>query len=197
MTKSKVGAEPKKQRIRHAITKSEGIHEGIHRDEYGYYDSSYHCYCFAYGYFFHRGSSLAEQLTPEYIKEHLICEHFITLMNKDKDQRNKYAKQVYDMVAKAYEYIGGLAGCKSFKDFKDQYVDDLRNKNLMWKLVRRNGDTITACKIYAINDLGRKSVVMASLDTEQGKNDLNKILRPVPLKLNSIYAKFLNLSINI
>ena len=112
----------------------------------------------------------------EYIKEHLICEHFITLKNKDKDQRHKYAKQVYDMVTKAYEYIGGLAGCKSFKDFKDQYVDDLRNKNLMWKLVRRNGDTITACKIYAINDLGRKSVVMASLDTEQGKNDLNKIL---------------------
>lgn len=33
MTKSKVGAEPKKQRVRHAITKSEGIHEGIHRDE--------------------------------------------------------------------------------------------------------------------------------------------------------------------
>ena len=55
MTKSKVGAEPKKQRIRHAVNKSEGIHEGIHRDEYGYYDSSYHCYCFAYGYFFHRG----------------------------------------------------------------------------------------------------------------------------------------------
>lgn len=59
MTKSKVGAEPKKQRIRHAVTKSEGIHEGIHRDEYGYYDSSYHCYCFAYGYFFHRGISNA------------------------------------------------------------------------------------------------------------------------------------------
>lgn len=35
MTKSKVGAKPKKQRIRHAVTKSEGIHEGIHRDEYG------------------------------------------------------------------------------------------------------------------------------------------------------------------
>ena len=68
MTKSKVGAEPKKQRVRHAITKSEGIHEGIHRDEYGYYDSSYHCYCFAYGYFFHRGKGLAEKLTPDYIK---------------------------------------------------------------------------------------------------------------------------------
>ena len=69
MTKNKVGAEPKKERVRHAITKSEGIHEGIHRDEYGYYDSSYHCYCFAYGYFFHRGKSLAEKLTPDYIKD--------------------------------------------------------------------------------------------------------------------------------
>lgn len=68
MTKSKVGAEPKKERVRHAITKSEGIHEGIHRDEYGYYDSSYHCYCFAYGYFFHRGKSLAKKLTLDYIK---------------------------------------------------------------------------------------------------------------------------------
>ena len=68
MTKSKVGAEPKKQRVRHAITKSEGIHEGIHRDEYGYYDSSYHCYCFAYGYFFHRGKGLAVKLTLDYIK---------------------------------------------------------------------------------------------------------------------------------
>lgn len=68
MTKSKVGAEPK-VRIRHAIAKSEGIHEGIHRDEYGYYDSNYHCYCFAYGYFFHRGKALAEKLTPDYIKD--------------------------------------------------------------------------------------------------------------------------------
>ena len=69
MTKIKVGAEPKKERIRHAITKSEGIHEGIHRDEYGYYDSNYHCYCFAYGYFFHRGKSLATKLNPDYIRD--------------------------------------------------------------------------------------------------------------------------------
>lgn len=69
MTKNKVGAEPKKQRVRHAITKSEGIHEGIHRDEYGYYNSIYHTYCFAYGYFFHRGKSLAEKLTPDYIRD--------------------------------------------------------------------------------------------------------------------------------
>lgn len=61
MTKSKVGAEPKKQRIRHAVTKSEGIHEGIHRDEYGYYDSSYHCYCFP-----------LDRTTAECMENHLI-----------------------------------------------------------------------------------------------------------------------------
>ncbi len=68
MVKSKVGAEPSK-RVKHVFGKSDGIHEGIHRDEYGYYDSKHHCYCFAYGYFFHRGKSLAEKLTPDYIKD--------------------------------------------------------------------------------------------------------------------------------
>lgn len=68
MVKSKVGAEPNK-RVKHVFGKSDGIHEGIHRDEYGYYDSKHHCYCFAYGYFFHRGKSLAEKLTPDYIKD--------------------------------------------------------------------------------------------------------------------------------
>lgn len=69
MAKSKVGAEPKK-RIKHIFCQLEGIHEGIHRDEPGWFESNRHPYCFGYGYFFHRGSSLAEQLTPEYIKEH-------------------------------------------------------------------------------------------------------------------------------
>ena len=69
MVKSKVGAEPKK-RIKHIFCQREGIHEGIHRDEPGWFESNHHPYCFGYGYFFHRGSSLAERLTPEYIKEH-------------------------------------------------------------------------------------------------------------------------------
>ena len=68
MTKSKVGAEPK-GRVKHVFTKDAGIHEGIHRDEPGWYNSNYHCYCFGYGYFFHRGKSLGEKLTPDYIKD--------------------------------------------------------------------------------------------------------------------------------
>lgn len=51
MTKSKVGAEPNKK-VKHSFTKDAGIHEGIHRDEPGWYDGKLHCYCFGYGYFF-------------------------------------------------------------------------------------------------------------------------------------------------
>lgn len=68
MVKSKVGAEPKK-RIKHVFGRKEGIHEGTHRDEPGWFYSTYHPYCFGYGYFFHRGSSLGKKLTPEYIRD--------------------------------------------------------------------------------------------------------------------------------
>ena len=68
MTKSKVGAEPK-GRVKHVFTKDAGIHEGIHRDEPGWYDSNYHCYCFGYGYFFHTGKGLGKKLTPDYIRD--------------------------------------------------------------------------------------------------------------------------------
>lgn len=68
MTKSKVGAEPK-GRVKHVFTKDAGIHEGIHRDEPGWYNSNYHYYCFGYGYFFHIGKSIGEKLTPDYIKD--------------------------------------------------------------------------------------------------------------------------------
>lgn len=68
MVKSKVGAEPK-GKVKHSFTKDAGIHEGIHRDEPGWYDGKLHCYCFGYGYFFHRGKPLGIKLTPNYIKE--------------------------------------------------------------------------------------------------------------------------------
>ena len=68
MTKSKVGAEPNKK-VKHSFTKDAGIYEGIHRDEPGWYDGKLHCYCFGYGYFFHRGKALGTKLTPDYIKE--------------------------------------------------------------------------------------------------------------------------------
>lgn len=68
MTKSKVGAEPK-GKVKHLFTRKAGIHEGIHRNEPGWYDSTYHSYCFGYGYFFHQGSGLGKKLTPEHIRD--------------------------------------------------------------------------------------------------------------------------------
>ena len=68
MTKRKVGAEPK-SKVKHSFTKDAGIHEGIHRDEPGWYDGKLHSYCFGYGYFFHRGKGLGEKLTPDYIRD--------------------------------------------------------------------------------------------------------------------------------
>lgn len=68
MVKSKVGAEPNRK-VKHSFTKDAGIHEGIHRDEPGWYDGKLHCYCFGYSYFFHRGKPLGIKLTPDYIKE--------------------------------------------------------------------------------------------------------------------------------
>lgn len=72
---NKVGAEPKK-RIKHIFNQQEGIHEGIHRDEPGWFESNYHPYCFGYGYFFHRGKGLAEKLTPDYIKNNWDSENW-------------------------------------------------------------------------------------------------------------------------
>ena len=108
----------------------------------------------------------------------LICEHFITLFYdkvEDKPKKQQYAKEVYDMIVKSYEYIGGLAGCNSYEDFVEQYVDDVANDKLIWKMVKR-GNKITAIKIYSTKRGGRKGIVIATDGTEQGKNDIAKIL---------------------
>lgn len=68
MIKSKVGAEPK-SKVKHSFTRDAGIHEGIYRDEPGWYDRKLNYYCFGYGYFFCRGKSLGAKLTPDYIKD--------------------------------------------------------------------------------------------------------------------------------
>ena len=51
-TNGKVGAEP---RIRRKFNKSEGFHVGVHRNEWGLFDSRSNPYCFVNGYFFTYG----------------------------------------------------------------------------------------------------------------------------------------------
>lgn len=105
-----------------------------------------------------------------------ITEHFINIFpNISLEEKQKYAKQVWDILKKSYAYIDGLAGCKNYDDFYNKFVLDKDNKQLFWKLVKR-GNTITAIKIYSLSRGGRKSVASGCIDTEQGKNDLNKII---------------------
>lgn len=49
---SKVGAEPK---IKRKFYRNEGFHVGVHRDEWGLFDSKRNPYCFVNGYFFTYG----------------------------------------------------------------------------------------------------------------------------------------------
>ena len=51
-TNNKVGAEPK---IKRKFNRSEGFHVGVHRDEWGLFDSIRNPYCFVNGYFFTYG----------------------------------------------------------------------------------------------------------------------------------------------
>lgn len=69
MSKSKTVADEAKKRIKHVFTRDAGIHEGVYRDEPGWFNSYYHPYCFGYGYFFHLRDHVAKSLSPEYIKE--------------------------------------------------------------------------------------------------------------------------------
>lgn len=107
----------------------------------------------------------------------IICEKFITLFDEVKDisLKRKYSKEVYDMIVKSYAYMGGLAGCKSYEDFCNEYVEPKNGDKLIWKLVRRT-DHISAINIYSTKRGGRKAIVGASDGTEQGKKDLSKIL---------------------
>lgn len=108
----------------------------------------------------------------------LIREHFVNLIwdkTGDKDKMRKYSKEVYDIIVKSYEYIGGLAGCKDYDDFIAQYIDD-DSEQLFWKLVTRSG-RVSCIKIYSKKRGGRKGTVIATDGTEQGLKDIKEILR--------------------
>lgn len=124
-----------------------------------------------------------------FINETIINEHFVTIFDKQKQERYQYAEQVWKIIEAAYEYIGGLSGCKNYDDFVQQYVEDINNKNIMWKMVRR-GTTITAIKIYSMTKLGRKAIASGALNTPQGIKDLNKIIKEdIKMKDREFYAE--------
>lgn len=122
----------------------------------------------------------------QYINEQLITEHFVTCTSKEEMQ--KYAKEVYDMLQECYKYIGGIAGINS--------ADELVDNTDFWKLVRRGGTNekagkITAAKLYKLVDGMRKCNCAGFDSTEQGKKDLLKIYNEdALLKDRKVYGEF-------
>lgn len=94
-----------------------------------------------------------------------ITEHIINLWPEDKSNKQKYLNEVWDMIETAYEPIGGCNCDKS----------ELLGDNVYWKLSKRNGKIVCAF-LYKLTKFGRKMFLLATDGTQQGGQDLRKIV---------------------
>lgn len=101
-------------------------------------------------------------------KEFLI-EGYHNFHEDDHHQKHKHAEQVFDMLQKAYEPIGGVHG-NGFSS-----PEDMVNNVHMWKL-HKKGDTILGAMLYKKTPYGRKMVAFASNGTPEGKSATGKML---------------------
>ena len=112
-----------------------------------------------------------------FISDTIITEHYNTAINSrtnDKQKMMDISHNVYDMIVASYAYLpDGLAGCSSYDDFVDQYINT--TEELLWKYVTRNG-RITAINIYTLKRGGRKGICCATDGTNQGKSDLAMVM---------------------
>lgn len=121
----------------------------------------------------------------------LINEKFVNLWNKE--DMKLYIDEVFSLMVKAYESIGGFLTAKS--------ADELCEKTDLIKIIKRNGK-ISAVSCYKVSSFGRKLICGATNATEQGKKDLFSIIKEditqikrnsyseVSGKLEHIYLKY-------
>lgn len=97
-----------------------------------------------------------------------LNERFINTFIDDKETREKYKQEVYDLIQAAYKDIGGFKG-SGFNS-----PDDMVNNIDMWKLKVRDGKVI-AGKMYKDRS-GRKGVCSFTDGSKDGKNVLKEII---------------------
>lgn len=97
----------------------------------------------------------------------LLAEAFVNLFDKDKEEKKKYAQEVFDMLTVAYKDFGGLIG-SGFSD-----IDDMIENIPFWKILKKNGKII-AVEMYK-DKQGRKVVAVATDGSPEGKSALLKI----------------------
>lgn len=110
------------------------------------------------------------------INEVILTERVVNLFNPDEKQ--KYAKPVWDMLQTAYEPSGGFGSAAS--------IEELIDKTALWKLVVRDGN-ISALAIYK-DSQGRKGIASASDGSFQGKKDY-RMIRQDDIKLKRSWAE--------
>ncbi len=100
-----------------------------------------------------------------------LIERYLTLF--DKDKKEEYVDDVWEMIENSYRKIGG---CNSSKE-------ELLMDGVFWKLVRKGGrpgdgegGKIVAAVIYK-TQLGRKAFLAGSDGTTEGKQALYSIIR--------------------
>lgn len=101
-------------------------------------------------------------LTEHFYESLMINEHFVT--PKTPEEMRKYADQVWKLLNDAYKYCGGMKGMDS--------PEQLIAETDIWKLVRRDGKTITAVITYSTKRGGRKACYMGAEQSERGRHDL-------------------------
>jgi len=100
-------------------------------------------------------------------REMAINETVINLFKKE--DKLKYVDEVWNLLNKAYETIGGIKG-SGFSSKKDMI-----NKIKMWKLFRKNGNIIAGL-MYKDKDM-RKTVAVFTDASKEGKKELENMLR--------------------
>jgi hypothetical protein len=105
----------------------------------------------------------------KHFNEHsMLNERFVNLLGKD-EKKSEYAKEVFAMIQKSYESIGGQKG-NGFKSANDMIANIP-----FWKLVRRSGK-IVAGAMYRDKG-GRKRVAVFTDGTIAGKKGIASIMK--------------------
>jgi hypothetical protein len=114
----------------------------------------------------------------QYIEEKFV--NLLSVKPEHSELRDKHSQDVFNMVKKAYEPIGGIHG----SGFNSH--EDMKNKIPMWKIARSEGK-IRAVSLYKDTG-GRKRVAVASDGTPEGKKHLARMMVD-DLKQNRSYGE--------
>lgn len=112
---------------------------------------------------------LREELTIISSSTQQLDERFMNIHPQDTDLRDKHFPEIFDMVHKAYESVGGIKGA-GFRS-----VEDMKKNIHMAKVHHRNGK-IHAVALYK-DKAGRKGVALASDGTDEGRHGATEIVK--------------------